>query len=83
MRSKTATTPSAVIEAHERRRLAPDGDETVEGGDDVVGVDAAVDVGGEGLAGELVDDVQQLQGLAVGGDIELEVHRPQRVGANR
>jgi hypothetical protein len=31
---------------------------------------------GEGLAGELVDDVQQLEDPAGGGDVELVVQRP-------
>jgi hypothetical protein len=34
----------------------------------------------EGLAGELVDDVQQLENPAVGGLIELEVQRPHVIG---
>jgi hypothetical protein len=50
-------------------------------GHDVVGVDGSVDFDGEAFAGELVDHVQHLQGAAVGGDVELEVERPQHVRA--
>src|SRR5690606_12683410 len=39
----------------------------------------AVHDDGGALAGELVDDVQQLQGAAIDGGVELEVHGPQRV----
>ncbi len=31
------------------------------------------------LAGELVDDVQQLEGLAIDGGVELEVECPQHL----
>ena len=57
--------------------------EAVQGGDDGVGVDGAIHDDGWALAGELVDDVEQLQGAAVDGDVELEVHRPQSVRADR
>ena len=49
-------------------------------GDHGVGVGAAADVHGEGFAGVLVDDVEQLQSSAVGGLVELEVQRPYLVG---
>ena len=57
------------------------GDQPVEDGDDLVGVDGAVHDDGGALAGVLVDDVEQLQDAAVDGDVELEVHRPQGVRA--
>lgn len=69
----------SVVEPQERRRTAPEDREPVQDGDDVVGVDGPVDVDREGFAGELVDHVQHLQGAAVGGDVELEVQRPQGV----
>src|SRR5690606_4304787 len=43
----------------------------------------AVHDDGGALAGELVDDVQQLQGAAIDGGVELEVHCPQRVRRDR
>lgn len=48
----------AVVHAQMRRR-SPPGDEALDGGDDAVGVDAVGGVDGEGLPGELVDDVEQ------------------------
>jgi hypothetical protein len=65
-----------VVAANERRRLPALGDEPVEGGDGLVGIDAAVTLDRQRFAGELVDDVQQLQDPAVGGLVELEVQRP-------
>jgi hypothetical protein len=50
-------------------------DDLVETGDRGVGVDGVVDEISEGLAGELIDDVQDLDGLPGGGDIELVVQR--------
>ena len=72
----------SVVEPDERRR-APLSGEAVEEGDDGVGVDGAVDDDGWALAGELVDHVEQLEGAAVDGDVELEVQRPQGVRADR
>jgi hypothetical protein len=46
----------------------------------LVGVDASVTLDRECLAGELVDDVQQLQDPPVGGLIKLEVQRPHVIG---
>lgn len=51
-----------VVEPDERRRSTAFGGESVEDTHDVVGVDRPVDFDGEGFTGELVDDVQQLQG---------------------
>ncbi len=50
--------------------------DAVEGGDDRVGVDGAVHDDGETFAGVLVDDVQQLEGAAIDGDVELEIESP-------
>ena len=55
-------------------------DDLVQAGDRRVGVDAVVDVVGEGLAGELVDHVQDLDHSPGGGDVELVVQRPHVVG---
>ena len=73
----------AVVEPHERRCTAAENGEPVQDGDDAVGVDRSVDLDRESFAGELVDHVQHLQGAAVGGDVELEVQRPQRVRHDR
>ena len=51
--------------------------------DDAVGVDGTINFNREGFAGELVDHVQHLQGAAIGGRVELEVHRPDHVRTNR
>ena len=55
----------------------------VEDVDDAVGVDRAVGVDGQGFAGELVDDVEHLDGAPVGGGVELKVHRPDHVRTDR
>jgi hypothetical protein len=55
----------------------------VEDCDDAVSVDGAVDDDGGAFAGVSVDDVEELEGAAVGGDVELEVQGPQGVGADR
>ena len=47
----------------------------------MVGVDAPLAADLERLAGELVDDVQQLQDAPVGGLVELEVKRPHVIRA--
>jgi len=47
----------------------------------LIGGDAAGGVHDQRLAGELIDDVQQLQDVPVGGVIELEIERPDVVGA--
>src|SRR5215217_8013546 len=70
------------VEADEPWRASLSG-EAVEEGDDGVGVDRSVDDDGWALAGVFVDDVEQLDGAAVDGDVELEVERPQGVGADR
>ena len=69
----------AVVAAHVRGRAALVG-EPLEHGDGLVGVDAPRDVHRQRLAGELVDDVEQLEHAAVGGLIELEVQRPHVIG---
>jgi len=58
------------------------GREPLEHGDRLVGVDRAIDLDCERLAGELVDDVEELQLAPVCGGIVLEVKRPEmaRVG---
>jgi hypothetical protein len=56
---------------------------TLEGGDDEVGVDGALDDDGWALSCELVDDVQQLDGPVVLGRVELEVKRPEGVWCDR
>src|SRR3954466_13231466 len=65
-------------------RSAPLACEALERLDGVVGGDAGRDVHRERFAGELVDDVEQLDRAAVDGLIELEVdlpHVPGPVGA--
>jgi hypothetical protein len=55
-------------------------DDLVEGGDGGVGVDGVVDDIGQGLPAELVDDVEDLDHPAGGGDVELVVEGPHVVG---
>ena len=43
------------------------------------GVVGAPNVGGEGFAGVLIDDVQHLEAALVGGLVELEVQRPHMI----
>src|SRR3954466_4607162 len=57
-------------------RSAPLACEALERLDGVVGGDAGRDVHRQGFAGELVDDVEQLDRAAVDGLIELKVDRP-------
>jgi hypothetical protein len=61
-------------------RGATHGDQSLEHLEGRIGGDAAGRVHDQRLPGELVDDVQQLQRLAVGGLVELEVERPHVVG---
>jgi hypothetical protein len=61
---------------------APLPDDLVEAGDGGVGVDGVVDEVGEGLAGELVDDVQDLDHSPGGGDVELVVEGPNVIGSD-
>ena len=72
----------AVVEAHVVRRPVFEG-QAIQDIDDAVGVDGAIDFDREGFAGELVDYVQHLHGAAIGGRVELEVHRPDHVRTNR
>jgi hypothetical protein len=62
---------------------AADPGDLVEAGDGGVGVDGVVHEVGKGLAGELVDDVEDLDHPAGGGDVELVVERPHVVGPGR
>ena len=48
----------------------------VQGGDGGIRVDQLVDEVGEGFAGELVNDVQDLDDPSGGGDVELVVQGP-------
>ena len=64
-----------MVEAHVGRG-APFGGQALEAAHDPVGVDGALDVDGQGLPGELVDDVEELQRPPVGGLVELEVEGP-------
>ena len=68
-----------VIGPDEPRR-APLGGELVEQGDDGVSVDGAIHDDRRALAGVLVDDLEQLDGAAVDGDVELEVHSHRAFG---
>ena len=70
----------AVVAADELGMPAAAPDDLVQAGDRRVGVDAVVDEIGERLTGELVDHVEDLDGSAGGGDIELIVQRPHVVG---
>jgi hypothetical protein len=56
------------------------GEELVQGGHSGVGVDPAVDGDGQGFTGELVHDVEQLQGPPVDGLVELVIQRPHAIG---
>jgi len=71
----------AIVEAHEVRCTPLQG-KAVKGGHDPVGVDGALHDDGGALPGVLVDDVEQLEGAAIGGGVELEVHRPKSVGGD-
>ena len=61
-----------VVHAQKAGR-SPGGDEGFEDRHQLVGVAGAADTHGQGLAGVLVDDVEQLQPAVVGGLVELEV----------
>ena len=71
----------AVVEAHERRGSAPLDREAIQDGDDVIGGDRVLDADLQALARALVDDVEHIDLPVIDGVIELEVERPQRVGA--
>ena len=64
-------------------RCASLGGEFVECGGDLIGVDGTIDFDREGFAGEFVDDVEELDLAAIRGGVELEVHGPHDVGADR
>ena len=69
-----------VVAAHEPGRGPALADEAVEHVDGLVGVDPAVALDRQRLAGELVHDVQQLEVVPVSGLIPLEVDRPHVIG---
>ena len=71
-----------VVKAHVVRRPSLQS-QAIQDVDDAVGVDAAINGDREGFAGELVDHVQHLHGAAIGGGVELKVHRPDDVRTNR
>ena len=62
------------------RRRPTLGGEGLQHADGFVGVDVALDLHHERFAGELVDDVEQLQRPPVRGLIELKVECPYLVG---
>ena len=72
-----------VVAANELGVAARLADDLVEAGDGGVGVDGVLDEVGEGLAGELVDDVEDLDRPAGGGDVELVVECPHVIGPAR
>ena len=72
----------AVVEPHERGRTAGHRDR-VERRDDLVRVAVPADHDRRALAGVLVDDVQQLQRVAVCSRVELEVEPSQDVRSGR
>lgn len=59
---------------------APLGGEALQNCHRLLGVDRAIDLDRQGLAGELVDDVQELQLAAVICGVVLEVEGPDVVG---
>jgi hypothetical protein len=71
----------AVVAAHELRRAATCPGQPFKDIDGRVRVDAPRALDLQGLAGELVDDVQQLQDVPVSGLVELEVKRPYMIRA--
>jgi hypothetical protein len=69
----------AVVTADEPRRGASFGNQALQHGHGGVGVDPAVDLDGEGFAGVLVHDVEQLEDPPVEGLVELVVQRPHMI----
>src|SRR5690606_962344 len=65
-----------VVHADVLRAPTQAGDQVVENGDGGIGGERAGGPGGQGFAGELVDDIQQPHLPAVDGDVDLEVQRP-------
>jgi len=59
--------------------VATHGGEAIQFVDEDVGSDRSVDQPAEAFAGVFVDDRDDLDGAAVGGGVELEVHRPDLV----
>jgi hypothetical protein len=64
-----------VVAADELGASASGAEDLVQAGDGGIGVDAVVDEIGEGLAGVLVDDVQNLDCAPSAGDVDLVVER--------
>jgi len=62
-------------------RSTASGHQAIEDRDRGVGIDPSPALDRERLTGVLVDDVQELQDPPVGGLVELEVERPDLVGA--
>jgi hypothetical protein len=54
--------------------------ETVHDGHHQIGIDGSLGHDGGAFPGELVDDVEQLQGAVALGRVELEVEGPQGIG---
>jgi hypothetical protein len=73
----------AVVAPQHRRIGAALGGQAVQLGDQMLTGDAAVDHSAEAFAGVLVDDRDDLDRPAIGGDIELEVHCPHAIGCIR
>jgi len=74
--------PTCQRNSADRRPAALERD-PVEDVGDLVGVDGTVDFDGQTLPRELVDDIEQLDLASVGGGVELEVHCPHHVRADR
>ena len=71
----------AVVAADVLGRSTASGHQAIEDRDRGVGSDPSPALDRERLTGVLVDDVQELQDPPVGGLVELEVERPDLVGA--
>ena len=69
----------SVVAAHELAAVAPSRDDLVQTGNGGARVDVVIDEVGEGLAGELVEHLADLEAAARGGDIEPEVQRPHMI----
>jgi len=58
------------------------GDQAFQDHDGLIGIDAPSALDRQRLAGELVDDVEELQLTAIGGRVVLKIQRPHMVGAH-
>ena len=72
----------AIVEPEVDRRTANTRD-LVQASDHPVGIDGSLGDDSRTLSGELVDDIQELQGLGIGCLVELEVEGPEHVGPDR